>query len=169
MSIVLHARCRWGTAILVLLLCAAVVQSQVGPDRAVYSTDAAGRIIPDPVARHFDLAPDTTTPVVIDDKVYGCWGGLFCLDPNSDLEEVWYGEDEAFDDYASLIGAPGRLLVTTTRGELLLVRAGTDQYDLISRARLFDEDSEVVSHPALVGKRLYVRDNATICCVLLDE
>jgi len=135
----------------------------------IYAFDVAGRIVPEPAARFFDLAPDSTTPVVIDGKVYGCWGGMFCLDADAGLQEVWYGQEQAFDDYVSLIGAPGRILVTTTRGELLLLRAGTDRYELISRARIFDEDTEVLSHPALVGKRLYVRDNTTIACVDLQN
>ena len=35
-------------------------------------------------------------------------------------------------------------------------------------ARAFGEDAEVLSHPALVGNRLYVRNLLGVYCFLLD-
>jgi hypothetical protein len=57
--------------------------------------------------------------------------------------------------------------VTSAKGELLLIDTSGTEYRLISRLRIFDDDSEVLSHPALVGPRMYVRDGSSICCVMI--
>ena len=134
----------------------------------LYAFDGRGAVVPKPVALNRDLAPDSSTPVVVDGKVFGCWGELFCLDLNSGLGAEWIAEDEAFEDYVSIIAGRQRILVTSAEGELLLVGIGRQKYELISRLRVFGEDSEVLSHPALAGKRLYIRDGSTICCVALE-
>lgn len=134
----------------------------------LYDFNRQGRIIPEPVAANLDLAPDSSTPVVVDGKVFGVWSELFCLDLNSGLKTLWTGEDDALEDYVSIIGSRGRLLITTVGGELLLVGTGAKRYELISRLRVFGDQSEVLSHPALVGRRLYIRDGSAICCVALD-
>jgi hypothetical protein len=40
-----------------------------------------------------------------------------------------------------------------------------DSCAIISRLRLFDDDVEVYSHPALVGTRLYARGDSSVVCV----
>ena len=132
----------------------------------LYEFDPNGTIRPTPVASNRDLAPDTITPLVVDGKVFGCWGDLFCLDSDR-LETLWTGRDRAFEDHVSILGAPGRILISTCRGELFLVGTGGSGYELISRFPVFGDDSEVYSHPALVGTRLYLRDGTTVCCVEL--
>ena len=134
----------------------------------LYDFDEHGVIRPKPLAEHADLAPDASTPVAIGGRVFGCRGELFCLDAKSGLKQLWSGADKAFDDYVSIIGSPERLLITTNRGELLLVGAGPTRYELISRLQVFDDGSATISHPALVGKRLYLRGGTTIGCVLLE-
>ena len=61
-----------------------------------------------------------------------------------------------------------RFLITSSRGELLMVDATADRFELVSRLRVFDEETEVLSHPALVGKRLYIRDSTSAVCVDLE-
>jgi len=135
----------------------------------LYNFDKSGNLIPKPVALNEDLAPDTSTPVVIGEKVFGGWVDLFCLDLNDGLKPVWTAEDEVFEDYVSLIGNRDRVLITTTEGELLLIDATGESYKLISRLRVFDGKTEVLSHPALVGTRLFIRDSNEICCLDLQE
>jgi len=60
-----------------------------------------------------------------------------------------------------------RLLVATVTGELLLVEADAGAYKLLSRVRVFDRRSELLSHPAVVGNRLYLRDTNSIVCLRL--
>jgi len=135
----------------------------------LYDFDDQGKIVTQHTAHHWDLAPDTATPVVVENRIYGCWGGeMFCLDAADNLETLWTGEDDGYIDHVSLFAGSGRILVASAEGELLLVAEKTDGYELISRAKLFD-GSEVLSHPALVGKQLFIRDGVSIRCVLLDE
>ncbi len=134
----------------------------------LYAFDGQGRIVTKPLAENLDLAPDSSTPVVIDGKVYGCSQGLFCLDLDDGLKSRWIGDDEAFEDYVAVIGNRHGVLIVSARGELVLVRANGEKYELVSRVRIFGEDSEVLSHPALANKRIYIRDGLSICCVELE-
>jgi outer membrane protein assembly factor BamB len=132
-----------------------------------FSTD--GQIRPVPVAQTHDLAPDTSTPVVVDGLVFGCFHGLFCLDLNDGLKTLYSAEGAgAFKEYASLIAGSGRVLAVTLGGEVVLFEASRDAFTPIGRLRVF-KDTEVWSHPALVGNHLYIRSMNEICCVLLSE
>jgi len=67
-----------------------------------------------------------------------------------------------------LIADEERVLVITVRGELILLDAKADECTIISRLRIFDEDEDVYSHPALVGTRLYARGGSSVVCVDLE-
>ncbi len=135
----------------------------------LYDFDTSGRINPTPIAQNRKLAPDTSTPVAIDGLLFGCFRGLYCLDLGNNLETLYSTEgDGAFTDYTALIAGNGRILAVTVKGELILLEAARNVYTPISRLRLF-EDTEVWSHPALIGNRLYVRSMKEICCFLLDQ
>jgi len=133
----------------------------------VYGFHEGGRIAPEPVAVNEGLSPDTSSPVVERAMVFGVWEGLHCLDAADGLKTLWKAEDEAYQDYASLIAGSGRVLVTTVKGELLLVRAAAERYTLIARLQPFDYEAEVWSHPAIVGDRLYVRTQKEVVCLRL--
>ena len=137
----------------------------------LYAFGPKGAARKKPVAAFEHLAPDTTTPLIIEGMVFGCWDGtLYCLDARRGLKLLWKAEDEAFDDYACLIGGNGRVLILGVGGELLLVRARRDKYELISRLRVFDpEKTEIWPHPALAGNRLYIRTQNAAYCLLLDS
>ncbi len=135
----------------------------------LYDFDRNGRILPAPVAQTRDLAPDTATPVVIDGLVFGCSRGLFCLNLNENLKTSYAAErDGAFKEHAAFIAGNGRVLAVTVGGELILFKATPDAFTPISRLRVFD-GTEVWSHPALVGNRLYLRSMNEICCILLED
>jgi outer membrane protein assembly factor BamB/ABC-type phosphate/phosphonate transport system substrate-binding protein len=138
----------------------------------LHAFDAKGRLIAKPLAINPDLAPDTTTPVVLDGLVFGSSdGSLFCLDANDGLKTLWSQEDDLFMDHASFIGGNGRLLVMTIEGELQLVAADRKRYRLLGSQNVFgaDIDEEVWSHPALVGNRLYIRGAGAAVCILLTN
>ena len=135
----------------------------------LHEFDPNGQIRPVPVEQTRDLAPDTSTPVVVDGLVFGCSHGLFCLDLNGGLKTLYSTEgDGAFKEYAALIAGSGRVLAVTVGGELVLFDASRDAFTPISRLRVF-KDTEVWSHPALVGNRLYIRSMNEICCILLSD
>jgi outer membrane protein assembly factor BamB len=142
-----------------------VLVTTEGNGTRIYEFDAEGKICPDPLAKNMDLGPDSSTPVVVGDRVYGCWGELYCLNIRDGLKPVWVAEDPAYENYVSLVAGNDRLLVTSDRGELLLIDISGDSYRLISRLSLVDDDSEVLSHPAFVDHRLYIRDASSIRCI----
>ncbi len=92
----------------------------------LYEFEAGGRIKTSPTAAYGDLSPDSSTPVLLGGRLFGSCNTLCCLDVAAKLNVLWTGEDDVFSSYASLIAAPGRVLVTTNHGELLLINASAD-------------------------------------------
>ncbi len=130
-----------------------------------YRFDESGRIVPQPVAEYADLAPSTASPVATCGRVFGVSSGLRCLNAKEKLAAVWGREGEAMGDHATLIADDERVLVITLGGELILLDAKADTCAVLSRLRVFDEDVEIYSHPALVGTRLFVRGGSAVACV----
>jgi len=126
------------------------------------------RIVEKPEHSFDDLAPDMITPVAYDGMIF-CphHTNLYCLDAKT-LELLWKQRDMAFYGYTSLIAGNGHVMVATIGGELLLVRAAREKFEVVARVRLFDDDkTEIWSHPALVEGRLYVRNEKSINCLPL--
>lgn len=136
-----------------------------------YTFDPAGMLLPEPLAKNNDLAPDTTTPVTWKNRLYGAaYGELFCLDLDNGLETVWNVGDDIYYDHTNLVAGNNRILAWTTSSDLILFRADAHEYEVVSKLRPFDrEDSESMSHPAFVGKRMYLRDQREIVCMELAE
>lgn len=130
-----------------------------------YRFDDSGCIVPKPAAEYANLFPDTSTPVLTGGRLFGAHLGLHCLDVNDGLKTIWNTDDRAIGDYASLIADDQRVLITTLSGELLLLDSQAASYAPISRLRIFEEEVEVYSHPALVGTRLYVRGGSSLLCI----
>ena len=132
-----------------------------------YSFDQNGSASPKPIATFADLTPDTTTPVVTAGRVFGASNQrLFCLNLNG-LKPIWQ-RAENIGDHVSLLADDDRVLVVTLTGELLLLDAKANEFTIISRLKLFQDDVEIYSHPALVGSRLFVRGGTTVMCVELN-
>jgi outer membrane protein assembly factor BamB len=145
-----------------------VVVSTENNGTRFYRFDHSGRIIPEPVGQCRRLAPDASTPVVTGGRVFGVHGGLHCLDARDGLRPIWRSDDVdgTLGDYASLIADERRVLVVSVRGELILLDAkAADASAIVSRVRVFDDDVEVYSHPALVGTRLYIRGGSSVVCI----
>lgn len=134
----------------------------------LYGFDSAGRIIPAPLATHRLLAPDAHTPVVVGNRVFGAWRGMFCLDLADGLKPVWSSRDESFRGYCSLIASDRRVLVCTLESELVLLDAQAGRFRDLGRVKVFEGERGCYAHPALVGKRLYVRGSRSIAAVELD-
>jgi outer membrane protein assembly factor BamB len=137
----------------------------------LHAFNTGGAIRPEPVAKQADLKPEISTPVIVNGLLFVTVNDLLiCLDPANGLAERWRFEDKAFNEYASLIGGNGRVLATTTTGELLLFAAEAQAPRLISRLQVFQGKSgrspDVWAHPALVGDRLYLRSPEETVCLL---
>ncbi len=121
-----------------------------------------------PAATNADLAPDSHSPVIVGDRLFGIWGRLYCLDLKNGVKALWEGEDEAFGGYCSIVASDERVLVTTLQGELLLIDAKADKLKILSRLKVFDDDRGVYSHPAFIGTRMYMRGSSAVICIELD-
>jgi outer membrane protein assembly factor BamB len=130
----------------------------------LFSFQPGGQIIPDPVAYYNRLRPDMSTPVVIGNRLFCVNNLLYCLDAET-LQESWRSRDRALGDYAAIIASETRLLIIG-KGELLLM-ATDGSKQVISRLRVFNEKVNLYSHPALVGKRLYIRGEHALRCLQL--
>jgi len=133
-----------------------------------------GMIDPQPVAVNRELAPDITSPVLADGAIWAsCYGGMFCLDPALGLQCLWKTEDDAFRDAASLIAGNGRVLIALKSGILALVPARPGPGEKPATLRVFqaggDFEPELWSQPALVGDRLYLRNENSIVCLRLGS
>jgi outer membrane protein assembly factor BamB len=156
-----------------------VYQPEVGGPRLFVATEnngarlyafrADGTIDSEPTSSFSRLAPDTHTPVILGDRVYGIHNGLYCLKLADRLSPAWRLRDRAFAKYGSLIGAAEskRLLAMTRDCLLILLEDRGESVGELGRLALRDDGTETLSHPALVGTRLYVRLGETIACLEL--
>ena len=134
----------------------------------LYGFDRQGILLPQPVAQNEDLSPDISTPVVVHDRVYCIWKDLYCLDLKSGLKTLWTGADPAFRDHGIILATDERLLVVGAGGQLLLVDARSARYAVLARLRVFDDGgTDCYAHPAVVGRRLYLRGETTLVCLAL--
>ncbi len=97
--------------------------------------------------------------------VIGCGSGLYALDLTAGLKSLWTDQSDAFSDFASLIVSGNRVLASTYHGDLLLMSPTRAGAGIISRLRPFGHDTELYSHPAVSGRRLFIMDGAAICCL----
>jgi len=135
----------------------------------LYAFQDDGTIVPEPVASNDDLRPDMSTPVVIGNRAFCVWGGLYCLDIADGLKTRWTGNEEVFGNYGAVIADKERLLVVGRGGQLVLIDATGEAFRVISTLPVFgDADEEFYSHPALVGSRLYLRGSRSLVCIELD-
>ena len=152
-----------------LVIDQSIVVSTENNGTRVYPFDESGILQTTPTAVNEGLAPDTHSPVVIGNRLFGVWNELYCLDLNDQLKSIWTGEDSAFYNYTALIASPTRLLAVSTQGELLLIDPHADEFRVLSRLKLFDDDNGVYSHPAIVGDRLYIRSSTHLGCLSLRD
>ena len=67
------------------------------------------------------------------------------------------------DPTVRIIGSRnGRLLVLSETGELLLIAANATTFQLLQRISLGEFETQLLSHPALVGRHLYLRLGTTV-------
>lgn len=138
----------------------------------IYTFKPDGTIVTEPVALHEDLLPDSSTPLVLDGRVWGAGSeGAYCLDLNDGLKTLWSHEDHPFFDHTTFVGGNGRVLIITKGGMIALMPSRPKPGDKPAWVRVFeatgDDKVEVWSHPAFVGKRMYLRSQNEIICLLL--
>lgn len=134
----------------------------------MYGFDQAGRIIAEPLATNDGLVPDCESPVLVNDRLFGTAGGLFCFDAKRKLKEIWNSKHADFREYTSLVASPDYVLAMTLKGKLLLFDARSDEYQKLAELQPLDDEAGLYSHPAIVGTRLYVRGSRQLLCLELN-
>lgn len=108
--------------------------------------------------------PDSHTPVCVDGRLLVASDGLSSLRCD-DLSVSWTIEHESLFRYASIIATGKRALVTCEDGRVLLVKHSSDQGRIVDQWKLPVE--RLLSHPAIVGDRLYLRFGQQLRCISL--
>lgn len=112
------------------------------------------------------LRNEWQTSILLDGYLYGMdnVGGagpithLTCINAATG-ERAW---QELRFGKGNLIGADGKLFVSTMKGELVLVRATPKAYEELGRSTVLGSTRQA---PALAGGRLYLRDDKEIVCL----
>ena len=113
------------------------------------------------------LDPDMHSPVACAGRIFAVHKGrVTCLDAET-LQPVWVAKDRSLQGHASLIASPDRVLIFTEEGELILLDAKAEALEIVSRARVFNEEVSTLAHPALAAGRLYVRGPGQLVCINL--
>jgi outer membrane protein assembly factor BamB len=112
------------------------------------------------------LRSEWQTPIVLDGKLYGLDNigsagpvtHLTCLDAATG-KRLW--QQPRFGK-SNFIAADGKLFLSTTGGELVVVRANPKAYEEIGRKQVLGFTRQA---PALADGRLYLRDDKEIVCL----
>jgi outer membrane protein assembly factor BamB len=97
-----------------------------------------------------------TTPVVIDGHAYLLLRNRRACCIDLERGKATWTTDERFGEYWNLVSRGDRILALDQRGELLLFKANPQQFDLVDRRKISDE--ETWAHLAVVGDQLFVRE-----------
>lgn len=141
-----------------------IISTEIGGTR-MFGFDDKGVIRPKPLAENQDLAPDTHSPVLTNGRIFGVWQYLYCLDAAKGLSQIWASEDIAYNEYATILASPSRVLVTTQNADVILVDALANKYEEKGRWKLWPKEAGLYSYPAVAGNHLYIRGSREILCI----
>lgn len=133
----------------------------------LYAFRDDGVIVPQPIAETKALTSETASPVVAGGVVFGWDNRWHGLDLHDGLKEIWKLDEAAPGDHASFIAADRRVLAATQTGELLLLQVASAPR-IVSRLRIAPESAGSYAHPALAGRRLFLRDDRSLLCLALE-
>jgi hypothetical protein len=97
-----------------------------------------------------------STPVVIDGHIYLHRRDkrFSCLDPRA-RKVLWTAKGK-FGQYWSMVANGSRILALDQKGELLLINANPQAFDLVDRRKVAEQDTW--AHLAVAGDQLFVRE-----------
>ena len=129
----------------------------------LYAFDNDGKIVPKPVAVNRKLNPDTSTPVVVGDRVFGVWRRLYCLGVKNELKTAWEFANQSLAKYTALVASDKRLLAMTLDAEFILFDAAAEgEARELGRLKVLPGEKGLYAHPAFVGNAVYIRGSSTI-------
>ena len=127
--------------------------------RAVKKGDAW---VPETVWRNRDVGMYMNSPVLSGDLLFGLShknkGQFFCLDARSG-RTVWTGEARQGDNAAMLLAGAFTVSLTSD-ADLIVAKVGPGGLETVRKYKA--ADSQTWAHPLLVGRRLLIKDAATL-------
>ena len=126
-----------------------------------------GEIEDDWPMENWDFIIGDASPAVCEGLVLGTSeeGGLMGLSPADDLETAWtYSEDSDLKSFSNMIVAPGKALILTASGNLHLMAITKEGAKSLGKVKVA---GSTMAAPALVGDKLFVRDNNSVTCYKL--
>jgi outer membrane protein assembly factor BamB len=108
-----------------------------------------------------------STPVVIDGKIYLHQQNrrFSCLDPET--QQVLWTSKANFGQYWSLVANGNRILALDQEGELLLIDANPEAFQLLDRRKITKQDTW--AHVAVAGDHVFVRELKAITAYRWQE
>jgi outer membrane protein assembly factor BamB len=97
-----------------------------------------------------------STPVVIDGVAYTHLKSQRVMAIEIETGRELWTSDQSFGKYWSLVAQGNRILALDQRGQLFLLRANKDKFDLLDRRQL--TDNETWAHLAVAGDQIFVRE-----------
>lgn len=132
--------------------------------RLIRLTSNGDKIVAEDVWTSRYFKPDFNDFVVHDGHIYGFDSSIFTCISVATGERLWkggrYGKGQVI-----LLADSQLLLVTTERGEGVLVRASPKSHEEMARYPLLK--GKTWSHPAIVGDRLFIRNSEEAACYRL--
>lgn len=128
--------------------------------RALKMTRQDGKIVLKEVWKTRKVQFYHVNPIAVGDYVYGSSGGgpCFLAAINRKTGKVaWRKRGFAM---ATAVMADGKFIILDEDGQLAIIRATPDSFEVLSQVSLLDEVAWTV--PTVVGKKLYLRDKKTI-------
>jgi outer membrane protein assembly factor BamB len=117
-----------------------------------------------PVWKNDQISMYMSSPVLVEGTLYGLShrnrGQFFAMDAASG-RTLWTTPGREGEN-ASLIAAGGLLLLSTTNGEIIVIRANPRAYEELKRYRV--AESAVWAHPAVFGTTILLKDVDKLIC-----
>ena len=140
----------------------------------MYAFDKTGRIITEPTAVFDDLNPDICSPTLAGNVVWAsCYTGMYCLDTDNNLRNIWHSDTDNFSDYTCIIAGKRHVLISIKSGKLALLPARPLASDKPQILTVFKTDGdfepEMWSFPALMKNRIYLRTDSEIAALHLPD
>lgn len=137
----------------------------------LYGFGAGGKIEPEPIAVNTKLNPQMSTPIAVGHKVFCVNRRLDCFDADDGLKTTWSSRDRIFCEYGAAITNGDRVLVQGRGGQIILIDSSGAEPSVIGTAAITDDGAssaaELLTFPALVGSKLFIRSETNVMCIEL--
>lgn len=137
-------------------------------NRGVFALQPPGGNSSGKILWEFDeAAPDVCTPLLYQGRLYVLDGKrsklVTCLDPNT-AKQFWQGKIEGRGPWrASLTAGDGKLYCINETGEVVVLKAGSDKFEIIFQTQI--NEAPIQSSIAIANGHLFIRTAKNLYCI----